>query len=71
MIRAYAIGLGAGNQVFTLGFGEAVFGTSELSTALLNGAGWVVNLAVAEWVIRRRRTPRPRSAAPAPVGGLR
>ena len=65
MMRGYAIGLGAGTQLFTLGFGGAVFGTGELATAVLNGAGWVINLAVAEWVIRRRpirRTPQ-RAAA--------
>jgi len=56
MIRAFAIGLGAATQVFTLGFGEAIFGRSELSIASLNGAGWAINLAVAEWLIRR--TPR-------------
>lgn len=54
MIRAVALGLGAGTQVFTLGFGQAVFGASELSYALLNGAGWLINLTVAELVIRRR-----------------
>ena len=61
MIRAFAIGLGAATQVFTLGFGEAIFGKSELSVALLNGAGWAINLAVAEWLIRRtpRRVVRP------------
>jgi len=56
MIRAYALGLGAGTQVFTLGFGEAIFGETALNVALLNGAGWMINLAVAEWAIRR---PRP------------
>ena len=61
MIRAFAIGLGAATQVFTLGFGESIFGESELSIALLNGAGWAINLAVAEWIIRRtpRRVVRP------------
>ena len=61
MIRAFAIGLGAATQVFTLGFGEGIFGESELSIALLNGAGWAINLAVAEWIIRRtpRRAVRP------------
>lgn len=54
MIRAVAIGLGAGTQVFTLGFGEAIFGKTQLSTALLNAAGWAINLAIAELVIRRR-----------------
>jgi hypothetical protein len=53
MIRAFAIGLGAATQVFTLGFGEVIFGKSQLSIALLNGAGWAINLAVAEWLIRR------------------
>jgi uncharacterized membrane protein len=63
MIRAVAIGLGAGTQVFTLGFGEAFFGRTELSVALLNGAGWVINLAVAELAIRRG--PRRRASTPA------
>jgi uncharacterized membrane protein len=65
MIRAYAIALGAGTQVFTQGVGEALLGHGELTGDLLKGAGWVVNLAVAEWLIRRparRRTPRPRSS---------
>ena len=53
MIRAYALAVGAGTQVFTQGIGEAVFGTSDLSTGLSVGSGWVVNAAVAEWVIRR------------------
>jgi uncharacterized membrane protein len=60
MTRAYALGLGAGTQVFTLGLGEAVFGAGELTTALMQGAGWGINLVVAEYVIRRhRRTTGP------------
>ena len=61
MIRAFAFGLGAATQVFTLGFGEEIFGRSDLSIALLNGAGWAINLIVAEWIIRRtpRRAVRP------------
>jgi uncharacterized membrane protein len=55
MTRAYALGLGAGTQVFTEGFGQAIFGISDRSTALLQGAGWAINLAVAELVIRRQR----------------
>lgn len=55
MIRGYAIGLGAGTQVFTLWAGESLAGPpGELSRALLMGAGWVINLAVAEWAIRRK-----------------
>jgi uncharacterized membrane protein len=54
MIRAYAIGLVAGTQVFTLGFGQAIFGHADLTTALLMGAAWAINLTLAEWAIRRR-----------------
>ena len=54
MARAYALALGAGTQAFTLGIGNAVLGTSELTTALMLGAGWVINLAVVECVIRAR-----------------
>ena len=60
MIRSYAIGLVAGTQIFTLGIGGAVFGTGDLTTALLLAAAWGINLAVAESTIRqrpRRRTP--------------
>jgi uncharacterized membrane protein len=61
MTRGYAIGLGAGTQVLTLMVGEMLSGPpSELSRALLMGAGWAINLAVAEWAIRKRRTPRAR-----------
>ena len=73
MTRAYALALGAGTQVFTQGIGPAVFGTSELTTDLSLGAGWVINLAVAEYVIRRpgrRRTSRPTNTATAKVGSV-
>ncbi len=62
MTRAYAIAMGAGTQVFTLGIGEAIFGSSDLSIALLQGVSWVINLAVAEWFIRRQLTRRPARA---------
>jgi uncharacterized membrane protein YfcA len=62
MIRAYAIALGAGTQVFTLGFGKAIFGSSDLSIALLQAAAWIINLAVAEHVIRRQLVRRPARA---------
>jgi hypothetical protein len=58
VIRAYAIGLGAGTQVLTEGFGEALFGDSVLVGDLAKSACWVINLAVAEWAIRRRSEPR-------------
>jgi uncharacterized membrane protein len=62
MIRAYALAVGAGTQAFTQGIGEALFGTSDLSTALSIGAGWVINATVAEWVIRRPDARRARRA---------
>lgn len=71
MIRAYALALGAGTQVFTKGIGPAVFGTSQLTLDLSLGAAWVINLAVAEYVIRRparRRTNRPTDRTTAKVG---
>jgi len=60
MIRAYALGLGAGTQVFTEGFGEAIFGTGEMAGDLSRGAAWVINLTVAEWAIRRPAHRRKR-----------
>ncbi len=61
MMRGYAIGLGAGTQALTLLVGELIAGPpSELSRALLMGAGWVINLAVAEWTIRKRPAPPAR-----------
>jgi uncharacterized membrane protein len=55
MTRAYAIGLGAGTQVLTLMVGELIAGKpNEFSRAMLMGAAWVINLAVAEWSIRKR-----------------
>lgn len=63
MVRAYAIGLGAGTQVLTGMFGELVFGPpSEFENALLMGAAWVINLAVAEWSIRKRSNRQTRPA---------
>jgi uncharacterized membrane protein len=57
MIRGFAIGLGAGTQALTLMAGELIAGPpNELGEALLNGAGWAINLAVAEWAIRKGRS---------------
>ncbi len=64
MARGYAIGLGAGTQMMTLMVGEMIAGPPrELSRALLMGAAWVINLAVAEWAIRTRLAPRSRTVA--------
>ncbi len=56
MIRAYAIGLAAGTQAFTEGIVTGIFGTSVISSDLAKGSGWVINLAIAEWAIRRATT---------------
>jgi uncharacterized membrane protein len=64
MMRGYAIGLGAGTQALVLMVGEMIAGKpNELNRALLMGLAWVINLAVAEWVIRRRLAPRARAAS--------
>jgi uncharacterized membrane protein len=55
MMRAYALGLGAGTQVFThlpWFLFPAIQG--ELARTLCMGAGWAINLAVAEWFIARK-----------------
>ncbi|WP_069385881.1 DUF2306 domain-containing protein [Cellulosimicrobium cellulans] len=67
MIRAYALAMGAGTQVLTsapflllLGEPDAFWRTVQMD------AGWLINIAVAEWVIARRRAavrPHPRRAA--------
>ena len=53
MIRAYAIGLAAGTQAFTEPIGGAILGTGVLAADVAKGSAWVINLAVAEWVVRR------------------
>ncbi len=55
MTRAYAIGVGAGTQSLLLIPESVLFRASdELPRAVAMGAAWLVNLTVAEYVIRRR-----------------
>ena len=63
MVRGYALGLGAGTQIFTEGVGEAVVGTGGLTKALSMAAGWAFNAVVAELVIRRPIARRHRARA--------
>lgn len=74
MARGYAIGLGAGTQVLThLPWMLLAGQPSGVGRALLMLAGWVINLAVVEWALRRRPTRPTRSIqrrADAPVGVL-
>ena len=54
MTRGYAVGVAAGTQAFTnLPWFLFVGEPTEIPRALLVGAGWVINLAAAEWLIRR------------------
>lgn len=60
MLRAYALGAAAGTQALLQLPVTIVAGPApEGPRAALMGLGWVVNLAVAEWVLRRGRRPRP------------
>jgi uncharacterized membrane protein len=66
IMRGYALGQGAGTQAFTAITWLLIFGTpNQLTMELLMGASWAINLAVAEWIIRRERArpalPRPTS----------
>lgn len=57
MQRAYAIGLGAGTQALTQIPPLLIFGKpDELTLALMMGAAWILNLSIAEWLIRRVRS---------------
>ncbi|EOQ98486.1 membrane protein, PF10067 family [Leptospira wolbachii serovar Codice str. CDC] len=57
MIRGYAIGMGAGTQVFThLPWFILVGGDpSGIPRDLMMGAGWFINFLFAEWIIRKDR----------------
>jgi uncharacterized membrane protein len=65
MIRAYAIGLGGrdagvdGSAVVHAGGGEA----GETARAVMMGAGWVINVVVAERIIRRGQAAGMKPAA--------
>jgi hypothetical protein len=59
MTRAYALGVAAGTQAIALIPGSILFGPdNQTSRAVAMGAAWVLNLAVAEVVIRRRSARR-------------
>ena len=54
IMRSYALGLGAGTQVFThLPWFLFPSIQGELARTMSMGAGWAINLAVAEWLISR------------------
>jgi hypothetical protein len=68
MIRAYAIGQGAGTQVVVLGPWMVITGNSTgLTRDLLMALSWAINIAVAELIVWARRR-RPASRAETRVG---
>ena len=55
MSRGYAIALGAGTQALVHIPWILLIGPPGVTArASLMGAGWIVNLVIAEWIIRRR-----------------
>jgi hypothetical protein len=63
MTRAYALGIAAGTQAVVLAIWILSVGPVDtLTDALLLGAAWVINAAVAEFVILRRARPPQTSA---------
>ncbi|GAB3036598.1 membrane protein [Nocardioides flavus (ex Wang et al. 2016)] len=68
MARAYAVAQGAGTQALFLDPVVVLAGQpSGNLKAVVMGAAWVVNLAVAEWLVRRSRQG-PGSASVTPPG---
>ncbi|MDP1920707.1 MAG: DUF2306 domain-containing protein [Myxococcales bacterium] len=58
MLRAYALFLGGGTQVFTAGFTALPFMQPYMSEGLAAAsmaAGWIINALVAEWMLRKPR----------------
>jgi hypothetical protein len=71
MVRGYAIALGAGTQAFThapylIASGGEQPGANARAGLML--AGWLINLAVAEWHLRRTAPPRRPRRLPVAAG---
>jgi uncharacterized membrane protein len=66
MIRAYALGMGAGTQAVTGVLLQPALGSFDgTERALHLAAGWLINVLLAEWIVRRNVLPRKSSAAAA------
>lgn len=60
MVRTFAVALGAGTQVLThIPLSLLPDLHDEAGRTVAMGAGWIINLTVAEWIIRRRKPARP------------
>lgn len=57
MMRTYALIIAAGTQPLTLAIALTLMASDEAGYMLGLSAGWLVNLAIAEWLIRRKETP--------------
>ncbi len=59
MIRVYALAMGVGTQVFTH-LPQIIVPSieGELSRSISMLLGWIINLAIAEWIIFRSKGPR-------------
>jgi len=72
MTRGYAIGIGAGTQAVTQLPVVVVFGSvNTLTDALMSLGAWLLNLAIAEWFLRRRPSRRRGLTVRVPVGAAR
>ena len=59
LLRGYAIAQGTGTQFLLIATWMLLLGVpGELQRALLMGAGWGLNVAFAEWLLRRQARPR-------------
>jgi DNA-binding CsgD family transcriptional regulator len=64
MTRAYALGMAAGTQVFTHAPAMVFEALRSVGgRVVMMGAGWAINVVVAEWVLRRRADRRRAAAA--------
>jgi uncharacterized membrane protein len=62
MIRAYALGQGAGTQVLILGPWTLITGSSGgVTRDVLMTVSWLINVVVAELIIRTRLSARPKA----------
>ena len=60
MLRAYALGQGAGTQVLThIGYMLVVATPTGHSRDAMMALGWLINIVVAEWIIWRRKRRGP------------
>ena len=66
MMRAYALGQGAGTQaLILLPYMLLVGQPNQITRDVLMTAAWVINLVFVEWLLRRRSAPAMTTVKPA------